>query len=140
MYMICMYYSIVHTYHIHRSDMYVYIYARWVGFQMSRRGSRIYSSESEAPETFSRRRAAMLWTRKHLESELRHRELEGLEAPRRGVHKCFTSDHQRVSLLRVTRPSCNQSVMIIVITGEISLASVECCLRRIRTWQGSSIS
>ncbi len=29
--MICMYYSIVHTYHIQSSDMYVHVYARWVG-------------------------------------------------------------------------------------------------------------
>jgi hypothetical protein len=33
-YMIGMYYSIVHTYHIHGSDTYVHVYARWVGFQM----------------------------------------------------------------------------------------------------------
>ncbi len=29
-----MYYSIVHTYHIHGSDTYIHVYARWVGFQM----------------------------------------------------------------------------------------------------------
>ncbi len=34
MYMMCMYYSIVHTRHIHGSDMYIHVYARWVGFQM----------------------------------------------------------------------------------------------------------
>ncbi len=33
--MMCMYYSIVHTHHIHRSDMYIHFYARWVGFQMT---------------------------------------------------------------------------------------------------------
>ncbi len=35
MYMMRMYYSIVHTHHIHSSDMYIHVYARWVGFQMS---------------------------------------------------------------------------------------------------------
>ncbi len=30
-----MYYSIVHTRLIHASDMYVHVYARWVGFQMA---------------------------------------------------------------------------------------------------------
>ncbi len=30
-----MYYSIVHTRLIHASDMFVHVYARWVGFQMS---------------------------------------------------------------------------------------------------------
>jgi hypothetical protein len=34
MYMMLMYYSIVHTHHIHCSDMYIHVYARWVGFQM----------------------------------------------------------------------------------------------------------
>ncbi len=34
MYKTCMYYSIVHTRLIHASDMYVHVYARWVGFQM----------------------------------------------------------------------------------------------------------
>ena len=34
MYMTCMYYSIVHTRHIHGSDMYIHVYARVVGFQM----------------------------------------------------------------------------------------------------------
>ena len=32
--MIGMYYSIVNIYHIHCSDKYVHVYARWVGFQM----------------------------------------------------------------------------------------------------------
>jgi hypothetical protein len=32
--MMRMYYSIVHTHHIHCSDMYIHVYARWVGFQM----------------------------------------------------------------------------------------------------------
>jgi hypothetical protein len=32
--MMRMYYSIVHTHHIHRSDMFIHVYARWVGFQM----------------------------------------------------------------------------------------------------------
>jgi hypothetical protein len=32
-----MYYSIVYTYHIHCSDTYAHVYARWVGFQMWRR-------------------------------------------------------------------------------------------------------
>ncbi len=35
--MMCMYYSIVHTRHIHGSDIYIHVYARWVGFQMSTR-------------------------------------------------------------------------------------------------------
>jgi hypothetical protein len=35
MYTMCMYYSIVHTRHIHVSDLYVHVYARWVGFQMT---------------------------------------------------------------------------------------------------------
>ncbi len=35
MYMTCMYYTIVHIRLIHGSDMYVHVYARWVGFQMS---------------------------------------------------------------------------------------------------------
>ncbi len=30
-----MYYSIVHKHYIHRSDMYIHVYARWVGFQMT---------------------------------------------------------------------------------------------------------
>ncbi len=34
MYMMRMYYSIVHTHHIHCSDMYIHVYARWVGLQM----------------------------------------------------------------------------------------------------------
>ncbi len=34
MYKTCMYYSTVHTRLIHTSDMYVHVYARWVGFQM----------------------------------------------------------------------------------------------------------
>ena len=34
-YMICTYYSIVHTYHIRRTDTYVHVYARCIGFQMN---------------------------------------------------------------------------------------------------------
>ncbi len=34
MYMMCMYYSIVHTRQIHGSDMYINVYARWLGLQM----------------------------------------------------------------------------------------------------------
>ncbi len=34
MYMMCIYYSTVHTSHIHGSDMYIHVNARWVGFQM----------------------------------------------------------------------------------------------------------
>ncbi len=33
-YTIGMYYCIVHTYHIHGSDMYVHVYARWVGLMI----------------------------------------------------------------------------------------------------------
>jgi len=33
-YMIRTYYSIVHTYHISRTDTYVHVYARCIGFQM----------------------------------------------------------------------------------------------------------
>ncbi len=34
MYMMCMYYSIVHMHHIHCSDMYVHFYAMWVVVHM----------------------------------------------------------------------------------------------------------
>ena len=34
-YMIRTYYSIVHTYHISRTDTYVHVYARCIGFQMA---------------------------------------------------------------------------------------------------------
>ncbi len=43
-----MYYSMVHTYHIHGSDTYVHVYARWVGFQMlaARLATRLKAKEA----------------------------------------------------------------------------------------------
>ncbi len=54
MYMMHMYYSIVHTHHIHhinRSDMYIHVYAMWVGFQMVRLrlGSGVQFPAAEGP-------------------------------------------------------------------------------------------
>ena len=48
--MIGMYYSIVHTYHIHCSDTSVNVYARWVGFQMSRLAAREQALAAAGPE------------------------------------------------------------------------------------------
>jgi hypothetical protein len=54
MYMMRMYYSIVHTHHIHRSDMYIHVYARWVGFQMIRNGhsTQISNKNTSRSESF----------------------------------------------------------------------------------------
>ena len=51
------------------------------------------------------------------------------------IHTSNTTD-QRATLLQITKPSCTNQRVIIVIKGEIS--SVECCLNNKRTSLGTS--
>jgi hypothetical protein len=43
-YMIRTYYSIVHTYHIRRTDTYVHVYAMCIGFQMQTHYSALHAA------------------------------------------------------------------------------------------------